>query len=224
MMLQWREREIDLEFEENVVNVLVLEDSKTFSEFLNGIFCAIGMTQESFVLYENDKTLNVSKNVEIIFSPLLLDVNSKRIQTQLFQELKIISDEMCYELKEKANSIAVSYLDELSKKVPYPIKFSLDLDENTLYKQYNVRLDFEDESLLDKTINYIQLENTLCGMKLFVLVNCKAYFSKSELRELYKSAFYNKVAILMVENVEMHCLPEEKYYIMDKDQCLIMHE
>lgn len=223
-MFQWLDRELDLDFEENRVNVLVLENGNDYSSFLNSLVNTLGNIQDNFLLYEEDKKLNMSKNAEIIFSPILLDVNSKRIQTHLFQELKQISDEMCYELKEQANSVIVAYLDELLKRVPYPIKFNLELDENALYKHYNVHLEFDDENLLEKMIDYIQLENALCGVKLFVLVNCKAYFTPKQLCELYERVLYNKVNLLMLESSETYCLQGEKYYIIDKDRCLIMHD
>lgn len=223
MMLQWLDRELDLDFVENKVNVLVLENSMDYSGFLSSLMNASGNVDESFFLYEDDKKLNMTKTVEIAFSPILLDMNNKRIQTHLFHELKRISDETCYDLKEHANSVVVAYLDELLKKVPYPIRFNLELDENALYKQYDLHIDFGDENLLEKTIDYIQLQNMLCGVKLFVLVNCKAYFTPEQLQELYESVLYNKVNILMVENAESYCLSEEKYYIIDKDQCLITY-
>lgn len=224
MMLQWIDRELDFKFEENRVNVLVIENGEDYSEFLKGLAIALERGIDNFSLCENDKRLNLSKNVEVIFSPLLLDVNSKRIQTHLFQELKKISDEEFYELKEEANSVVIAYLDELSKKVSYPIRFNLEMDENALYKQYDLHLEFEDETCVEKTINYIRLQSSLCGRKLFVLVNCKAYFTPEQLHELYKAIIYNKVNLLMVESMENYWLPEEKYYIIDKDQCLIIHD
>lgn len=224
MMLQWFDKGLDLEFEENRANVLVIENGEDYSKFLEGLAIALECEQDNFLLYENDKKLNISKSIEIIFSPILLNVNSKRIQTHLFQELKKISDDEFFELKEEVNSVMIAYLDELSKKVSYPIKFDLELDENALYKQYNLHLDFEDESCVEKTINYIRLQSSLCGIKLFVLVNCKAYFAPEQLHELYKATLYNKVNILMVESMENYCVPEEKYYIIDQDHCLIMHD
>lgn len=148
-------------------------------------------------------------------------MNTKRIQTHLFSEMKEISNDFCYEPKENVNNMIVSYLDKLSAKLPYPISFNLSLDEMGLYKQYDVRMAFENNDLVEKVINFIQLQATLCNVKVMIFVNGKAYFSEEQLKEIYTCAFYNKIHILLVESEKKNCLQEEKYYIIDADKCFI---
>lgn len=224
MILQWLDMGIDFEFQENRINVLVLENQEIYADFMSKLMISLEKGEDSFVLYDNEKKLNLSKNVEVIFSPLLIDLNNKRILTYLYDEMKELSDECTCEKKEQINVEIVSYLDELSQKMPYPVKFRLYLDERQLFKQYDVRIEYDEGCLLEKIMNYIQIQSSLCGIKVLIFTNAKAYFTKEQLQEIYKCAFYNKMHIIMVENIKNFCLKEEKYYIIDKDKCLIMHD
>ena len=69
----------------------------------------------------------------------------------------------------------------------------------------------------------MQLEKALCGTRLMVFVNLKAYLNEVELEEVYKMAFYNKIQLLLLESVKKDVLPAEKYCIIDKDKCVIYH-
>ncbi len=224
MMLQWIEMGVDIELQENKVNVIVLERQDMFSQILEDFLISIENAEERFVLYESGKKLNVSKSVELIFSPLLVDLNTKRIQTYLYRELKSLSDDTSIELREKVNSVIIDYLDNLSHNFFYPLSYNLNFDETALFKQYDIGIKYETESLLEKMIGYIQISADICHTKIFVLINAKAYFSLEELRELHKIAFYKKIHLIMIENRKYNCLSEEKYYIIDKDKCLIIQE
>ena len=224
MMLQWTEMSMDIELQENEVNVIVLEGQDMYAKILEDFMVSIESAEGKFFLYDSDKKLNISKCVELIFSPLLLNLNNKRIQSYLYKELKAVSDEVFYELKEKVNGLIVNYLDNLSQKLPYPLSYNLNFDETVMFKQYDIKIEYEAESLFEKMVNYIQISSSLCQTKVLILVNAKAYFSVEELGELYKIAFYNKMHLLMIENRKYNCVLEEKYYIIDRDKCLIIQE
>lgn len=223
MIFQWIDIGLDLELLENKINVLVMESQEVYADFMEKIIRSLEGQEGIFVLYENEKKLNFGKNVEMIFSPLLLDLNSKRIQSYLFDELKEVSDEYAYEAKERMNAVIVNYLDELAQKVSYPLKFRLELDEKQLFKQYEVGIEYNEYNLLEKTMNYIQIQSSLCARKVLFFANAKSYFTGEQLQELYKCAFYNKMHLIMVESFKNTVLQEEKYCIIDTDKCLIQH-
>lgn len=216
--------DLELTFQENKTNVLIIEEQKTYTDFLNRI-----MQQQSGIdcgmsVYEEDRKINFSKEIMLIHSPLLIELNNKRVQNFLYNELQITTNEFLYDTKEKLNSSIVEYLDLLANKMPYPIKYDLDLDMNLLYKHYNVGFNYDEKTLLEKVLNFIQLEKVLCNTKMIIFVNLKAFFAREQIMEIYRQAFYNKIQLLLVESIESYCLTEEKYYIIDKDKCLIVYE
>lgn len=224
MIFQWVDMGIDFELFENRVCVLVLENQDVYSEFMSKLHASTNGDIGAFALYEGEKKLNINKNIEIVFSPLLLDLNTKRIQQFLFKELKELSNEISYDTKEMINVQIVNYLEELSQRLPYPIRFNLDLDEILLYKQYDVRIEYDEGCLIEKLMNYIQIQSALCGTKVLFLCNIKSYFTHVQLQEIYCCAAYNKIHLILIENVESGCIQGEKYYIIDKDKCFIQYD
>ena len=197
----------------------MIENQQIFTQFLEKL---MEKEDDDFILFsEKGKRLSVHKYIEIIHSPLLIDLNSKRILGYLYKELKELSEEWFFMEKEQINSDIINYMDKLVLKVPYPIVFGLDIDVTDLYKIYDVRMDFENLELTQKIIYYIQLEKMLCNTKVLIFVNLKSFLGEEQLQEVYKAAFYNKMQLLLVEFAERGVLCEEKYCIIDKDKCVI---
>lgn len=219
MRLSCFEFGIDIYLKENKIDVLVIENQQLFTQFLEKL---MQKEDDDFILFsEKGKRLSVHKYIEIVHSPFLIDLNSKRMLGHLHKELKEVSEEYFFSEKEQINSAIISYMDKLVLKVPYPILFHLGLDVIDLYKMYDVRMDFENLELMEKIIYYIQLEKMLCNTKVLIFVNLKAFLNMEQLQEVYKVAFYNKVQILLLEFAERGVLLEEKYCIIDKDKCVI---
>lgn len=214
---------IDLLLEENKAQVLILENQIIFSEFLERLNEQFSGRDRDILLSDDEKKLSISKVAEVVYTPILLDLNSKKIQTHLFKEMCEISTEYFSGEKEYINSAIIDILDKITEKMPYPVSFSLDSELTPIFKQYDVHLDFGGVSLIEKLLAYIQLEKQLCDTQLIIFVNLKAYIGKEELGELYKTAFYNKVQIILVESQESYCLHAENYYIIDKNKCVIQH-
>lgn len=63
--------------------------------------------------------------------------------------------------------------------------------------------------------------NEIIGVKILTLVNIKSYLSENELIELYQSASYNKIQLLLIESVERKLLSNEDVCIVDSDKCII---
>ena len=72
---------------ENSVNVIYIENKDILSRFIQDIIHQINGNVNSFIIEENEKSINFTKYVECIISPFLLDVNNKRIITKLYKEL-----------------------------------------------------------------------------------------------------------------------------------------
>lgn len=116
---------------------------------------------------------------------------------------RYVSLKRCCRLREKASEVneeAYRILDEITDK----------------YLKGNP------ENLLEKLIDYICVISEVFGKKVFVLVNIKSYFTKDELKLLYKKMFYEKIYLLLIENHDNNdIIEEERVTIIDKDMCVI---
>ena len=172
-------------------------------------------------LSEGEKILPLSKAAEIVWNPFSIDINNKKILGKLFQELKNISIEDQYTEICELNSKIVQYLDDLNLKIPYPIQFHLELDVLDIYKVYGVQLDTAGIGMFERLLQYVKILKLLCGVQLLVFVNVKNYLSEIQVKELYKTAFYYKMNLLLVEAHQGKSLECEKNQLIDEDLCLL---
>lgn len=222
MILAYSKLNLRMEFIENTVNVLVLEDPVQFSEIVYLLKCDEKVLESPFVLSESDKFLQISKEMEIIVDPFSLDFSSRKIQQQLYKEMEIVATEFDVE-KAEVNGRMLYLIEGIQERLQYQnIAYNLEFSWENLLKLYQVHFEPLCESLLEKLVEYIKIASNLLNLKVIGFVNLKLYLTKEQLHYLYEIAFYNKVNLLLIENIENTQLEEEKLYIVDKDKCLIV--
>ena len=80
-------------------------------------------------------------------------------------------------------------------KLPYPICFNAEMDVMNLYKLFDLRLEEEIDSLLQKVIDYLKIMSSLCGVKL--------------------------INLLLIESAQRNKLTGENIAVLDGQDCLI---
>lgn len=223
MRLSYFSYGIDILIEENMVNVLVVENQQVYTELINALIVQSAGNDGNWQLSDGDKDLTIGKSISLVHTPFMLELNSKKNLNYLYKELQTISEEYAYEDLSVINSDIVTYLDKISQKLPYQIDYNLELEPIQLFKQYDVHLDLDGTTLLEKVLNYIQLEKILCNANLIIFVNLRAFFSDEQIVEIYKTANYNKMSIFLIETQKRVNITGEKYCIIDSDKCVIIH-
>ena len=132
-----------------------------------------------------------------------------------------ISNEDFYIQAGEVRTKIVNYLDDISMKLPYPICFNAEMDVMNLYKLFDLRLEEEIDSLLQKVIDYLKIMSSLCGVKLIVFVNIKNFLCEEQILELYKASFYCKINLLLIESAQRNKLTGENIAVLDGQDCLI---
>ena len=128
-------------------------------------------------------------------------------------------------VEEKAliQALIIEYLDKLTQNVPYEmISNDLDLDSMKLFKMFEVRIEAQCNSLLEKLVEYTKILSRLLRKKLLVLVSISSYLDNNELNALYEICNYNKMKVLLIESHELYLPFHTKTYIIDNDKCIIM--
>lgn len=121
----------------------------------------------------------------------------------------------------EVNTNIVHYLDKLIFLTSYPLAFNVDFNLLNLLKIYDMKIDTNFCSFLEKIVEYIKIVNQICHVDIFVFVGLKQYLSKDELEQLYESVFYNKIHLLLLESRQYDILNNENVFIIDKDLCII---
>lgn len=214
---------INIEVCENEVNLLCIEQKKSFADLIQEILDQKNGKEGNFILSENDKIHNISKEVEIIINPFVLDCNEKRIQQKLYQEVYEQAVSNYLPETTELNAEIISYLEKITLSVPYDIIFDLEENIQGMLKIYGVRIEQQTSSLLEKITDYLKILVRMCRIKIFIFVNLKTYLDPEDLKKLYEFAFYEKLNIILIENQVIEKINCEKVCILDKDMCIIKY-
>ena len=114
------------------------------------------------------------------------------------------------------------YLEKISSELAYDaISYELNLDTTKLLKLYDVKINLEYSSLVEKLIEYIKIMSLLLKKYVIILVNIKSYLSGIEISKLKKMALYYKVNLFLIDNIEGQIQEDDVVYIIDGDNCII---
>lgn len=210
------------EFLESKTNVLVIENKDFLKKIVLDIFnlCDGEDSETSFF----DKNKELKKEVDIVTDIFSLDVNSTKNLTKLYTKIKedyIIGDK--YQTYLEFSRHAHLFLNDISKYLEYSVDFKENLDIPAFLKLNSMKFSFEDSTVLEKIIDYIDILTEFIGIKVFVFVNLRNYLTDDETESLYQHIVLNKVNILFIESAEFSSLKElENRRIIDKDLCVII--
>lgn len=215
---------IDIKVCENEVNLLCIEQKKSFVVLIQEILDQNNGKDGQFILSEKDKIINMAKEVEIIINPFVLDCNEKRVQQKLYQEVYEQAVSNYLPETTELNAEIISYLEKITLSVPYDIIFDLEENIQGMLKIYGVRIEQQTSSLLEKITDYLKILVRMCRIKIFIFVNLKTYLDPEDLKKLYEFAFYEKINIILIENQVTEKINCEKVCILDQDMCIIKYE
>lgn len=215
--------EESIAFEENKINVLIIEDSKTYGAFLAELLEQNRGAEGKFVLTEKLKVQNLEKAVDIVVDPFSLDFCQKKIITRLYNRLKenVMSDELYMETSALFTEI-VKYIEKVIETIDYPLEYLAEPDISGVFKLLDLKPEANHENLLEKLIDYMRIVQEFCEISTFIFVNLKCYFSDEWLEALHEQAAYQKWNILLLENtVRTKSFDWEQRKIIDVDLCEI---
>lgn len=222
MKLVYTELEQQLVFQENKVNVLVIEQKELFRRMIQELDKQISGEECGFVLSDNNKTIKIDKAICLILNPFALDINSRKALTGLYNELgKLGLNEENYLKTCSLNGQIAEYIYDLLNQVDYALKFQDDFDLQSMFKALEVEFEAGEGNFLEGLVYFLDVCSKFQKVKILTFVNLKTYLMSEELHEFYKEAFYRKIQLLLLENNIGDELAEEAVSIVDADLCLI---
>ena len=212
-----------IHFEENKVNILVIENKKYFVEYVEQLLSQINGNFGKFSLFLESKELKISEKIEMIKDIFDLEINNKKMINKIYHELEELSMDSEFLLETKnIESELLKYMYHLSEKYDYPLEICDEINIKELFKIFSIKLSSDFSNKLEEIVEYIKLISEVLKKEVFVLINFYTFFEKEEIIELYKECFYKKIKLLFVENKKPGIInSEEKLFIIDNDLCEI---
>lgn len=221
MIIAYNELGISVETNNYQPLVFVIENKRSLIKLVENIKNDINGISSTVVLSENENSLKITKEVELIIDPWNIDFNGKRIKTKLYQLMADVStdqnDEEFLELRAKI----FRYIENVSEHLMYGLNYNIELEPSTIFKSVDVGIENQNVDFAERVVEYIKLVQSLCNVKAVFLLNIKRYLSVEEIQLLYKDVQYNNIQLILIEDSENERICGEKIVVIDKDDCII---
>lgn len=211
-----------IEFEENTLNLLIIENKEYCQKIITELIDQIDGKDGDFLLFSGYKELKFLKSAEIITDLFHLNVNQTKFLTKLYGEIKtrFLQKEDFDKFSNLSSSI-LRFLDIVAEDFEYQITYESDVDIAALLKVQGVKFILDGKTLLEKLLDYMKILRDFYGIKLFIIPNLKSTLSENEFNNFKSYIFYNKIDVLIIETVFTPPKNNEKIKIIDKDLCII---
>lgn len=215
--------ENEIEFDEDYVNVLEIEDRSMFKHIISELNQLINYNDENseeIILIEGNKKLDFFNNTILIYDCFNINFNETKILKQLYSDIeKRYRTEYTEEdIQKYYNSILLNI-----NKILFDYEFEFEYKETIEIKEIlkAIGLRFSTQYYNKPLDNIIYLFDVVANFKLYkilIFVNIKCYFKEDELEELYKAAKYREINVLFIESQVDHKLNHlEKKLLVDED-------
>ena len=171
----------ELEFYEDKVNILAINDTKCFTNIiqkLNNKIEDIDDSNDIFLLDKDNKELKIQKEMCMILDLFNIEYNSKKILNKLYDVIsKDIENSSDIKLQSLFVEIRKCIIDEINE-FPFEFTMSDDIDISKMLKLYDLKIDnLAYNSILEKIEFLIDLNSTLEIFSIIVIPNLKIYLS-----------------------------------------------
>lgn len=213
-----------IKFDEENINILILENKIFFINKVNEIIDQVDNNNGNFILMtEKGEELNFSKNCNVVTDLFCLNFDSKKIKTVILNELKNIASSENYftKIKNLEENIRELML-EIIYNCDYELELTEEFDISKLFKIYDISISKNYSNMVEKFISYVDILTDVLKIKLVFCVNILNFFEEVDRIEIYKYILAKKKNVIFIENnYSYEKIEYEKKYIIDKDFCEI---
>lgn len=211
-----------IEFQEGIVQKLILESPSMMSEMVSDFRKQTKGQEGKWILSHEGKMLKISEHCDLIISIFDLEINQRKMLMALYDELaaEINDSELIIDWW-AMNSHLEGVLNQAIDEIGYSINYK-ELELKTLFKAMELKFQDHAEGYVDYLLEYLQLMSEVCKVAVFIFVNITAFLTKTEVEYLYEQASYKKFYLLLldVQNLKVN-ETMERTIVVDKDYCVI---
>ena len=214
--------ENEIQFDEEHINVLTINNSKCFSHIIgilndkiNGI-----ESNEIFLLDEKNQEIKIDRKVHMALDVFNIDYNSRKILNKIYDIIaENIEKNQDYKVEKMVINLRNYIIQEINE-LPFEFIMKSELEIPEILKLYNLKIDDVNyTNILEKVEILIDIISTLKIADILIIPNLKLFLSDDELVELYKYSLYNNVKLLLIERNNKKQLKYERNIIIDENFC-----
>ncbi len=220
MKLKLNGFENEIEFEEETVNVISVNNVECFRNIISSINSKILGVEinEVFLLNDEKEELDMNKEVLMVLDVFNIDYNSKKILSKIYEliEEKIVMNQDL-EIDNKIFELR-NYIVEEINELPFEFIMKDEIKIMDILKMYSLKIDSDNYNKLTEKIEFlIDIISTLKIAKILIIPNMKLFLTDEEVVEVYKYSLYNNVNLLIIERNDRKKLKYEKKLVIDEN-------
>ncbi len=201
---------------------LVIENQSFFRKFISDMYSSLNGEPTHAVLSKDNKTVNWSKNAEIISDFINFDINQKSLIGKICAALERQS--VLPENYSRTNELLADIENEIAKWASdFPCNISpTKVSASGIIKASGIEIadDYVGEKgNVEKLIDYMELVREFDRDKLFITVNMRCFFSDETVKQFLKTSLSHGFRVFMLEAVSYPLLKEEDRLTVDADLC-----
>lgn len=220
MRLVYKELDTILEWDNHLIPIIVIENLQYKNKFLEDLYFQSNTNEDDPFFISDKKKQNRKMKFEVIINPFDLEVNKRNIINKVSRTFENLIKEDYIELVALSDEIN-NYLYKKSHYLPISVELIGDLNIKRLMQLFELSIVDDSNNLLEKIMNYLEVNCQLGLNNVFIFVNLKQYLDQKEIYELYKFSKYEEINLILIENNIDKLLENEKKFIIDEDLCLI---
>lgn len=209
-----------MEISMNESNVLVIENSRAFEQFILQLNEQIKGNSDFF--YTDEEKITLFKKMDIVMSTFDLQISDREVQKKLYEHLvEEVEISSLIDSFTDIHSKLINSLEQLNIYNDFELDYNEEFSVSNMLKSLNVRIKALDGDFCSKFVVYGEIMQRLLQKNCFVLCNCDAYLSEKDYSSLNKWAGYNEITLIFLQNRQLPWQKGFNEYIIDMDLCEI---
>lgn len=210
------------DFDKFFAYFLIVENSKEYLKVIEELYAENFSNEESdFVLSKNGEILNLSKNCLFLYNYFDLDINNKKIISEINSKiLKVFESHDFVEDFSALNQLFININDKISNYFDLKLEYDDEITYDKFIKISGFKLSSESK-FIERLLNYIKIYTELKKVKLVIFVGLSEFLSQEELMLFLKELEYLDLKCLLIESHQKYCFDFVGKIIIDKDLCEI---
>lgn len=214
-----------IEFKENIIKTVIIENPHILMEFICELRNQIlEISDGKWILSDNTDIIEISKKSCFILDPFNIELNNKKMISTLYN--KIDNDVNNTDLLLKWNELLphlFKVLQQLTSSINYSLSYADDINIKGFLKFMNLKFGDESQNYFEKLLDYIRLTHEVLDVDLFIFMNIKTMLTREQMKCLYEQSCYDKYQILLFEAFDNPDgrITGEEITVIDQDCCVI---
>lgn len=222
--MKFRHLELERELEWNDTTHLceLIVENKHFMRKLYKDF-SVQEENSKVSITENGQSLELEKQIDVVFNPLKLNFDNRRAVTTLLKLLvKTSLSEDFYATTNSLKAKILKYLDEIVNVEDFIFEVTTDdFTVDSLAKAVNMHIISDDDDFVEVLTDYCAMMAELAGIKVFVLMNLRSLINNDELERFHHNLDNHQIDVLIIESHDYGKDKSIPRILIDEDRCEI---